>query len=130
MSVRFSGLREAEKDVTMTTKPRKKWLPTTDFVIDQANFRRAQMILRNLPISDRAIADKVQDLIRDLDGNGYELWRPEEREPWRLIDDVWNGDPRYLRKFLKLDRCVYPERDKYLFLLIKLRFPNVYRHLV
>lgn len=113
----------------MPTPKREHLLATTAVVTDQVKFRRAQLIFRNLPISDREATDMVQDVFRDLDGEGVELWKPKEFVPYPLIDDSWGGDDRYLRKFLKLDRCVFPERDKFLFLLLERKYPHLYRHL-
>ncbi|WP_195819422.1 hypothetical protein [Roseobacter sp. MH60115] len=105
-------------------------LELTEVVANDVIFKRAQLIFRNLPITDRALPDLIQDLLRDLDGDGVELWKPKEFVPYPLIDNVWAGDERYLRKFLALDRCKYPERDKFLFLFLKIRYPNLYRHLI
>lgn len=110
-------------------KPRMLLAPTA-IVSNQAVFRRLQLILRNLPISDRSAPDLIQDMIRDFDRDGIELYRPEERVPYPLIDDAWDGDERYLRKFLTLDGCKYPERDKWLLLLVKIRYPHLYLHLL
>lgn len=108
----------------------KLFLEPTAVVEDQANFRRAQLIFRNLPVSDRTLPDSMMDVFRDLDGEGVQLWAPEEFVPYPLIDTAWDGDERYLRKFLSFDRCKYPQKDKYLFLFLKVRHPNLYRHLI
>ncbi len=92
-------------------------------------FKRLQLIVGNIGISPREFPTEVQDMLMRLDMDGIEIWTQPEHVPVPLIDDVWKSE-RYVRDMLSSNHCKYPDRDRWLALFVKVRYPHLYRHLV
>ncbi len=107
----------------------RRYLDTTAQVSNEVFDARLKLIMRNFIHGSREMPNQLQDLILWIDMQGLEIWCPEERVEFPLIDDIW-GSERFTRDFLSMEPGEEPEKVKWLALYFKLKHPELYRHLI
>ncbi|MBO9466720.1 hypothetical protein J7443_15865 [Tropicibacter sp. R15_0] len=113
----------------MTKTTRRLLLDTVAQTSDPVFHARLQLIIANLGISQREFPNELQDMFRDLDGEGVELWTQPEHLPYPLIDNEWKSE-RWVGEFLTLEPGIDPHKVRWLALYVRLKFPKLYRHLL
>lgn len=88
-------------------------LASTSELCDPFYRNRLKMAVRNAGMSQREWPTGIQDKLLHADMKEIELRYPCGAEfPIPLVDNVWNGNERYVREFLASETCEYPEKDR------------------
>ena len=90
---------------------------------------RLKMAVRNTGRGQRDWPTSIQDALLYADMKGIELRYPcGARFAIPLVDDVWNGNERYVREFLASETCKFPEKDRLIDLYFRVMMPDIARH--
>ena len=102
----------------------------TDEELRRPSYReRLKLAVRNVDIGQRDWPTAIQDMLLYADMCGIEFrYSFGKLYPIPLVDDIWNGNERYVREFLASTRCVYPERDRLFDLFFRVKAPEIARH--
>ncbi len=113
----------------MPKPTRCELLETVALICDPVFHARLQIVIVNSGIIERDWPNELQDLFRDLDGEGVELWPQPEHLPYPLIDNEWKSE-WWTREFLTVEPGIAPQKVRWLALYVRLKWPKLYRHLL
>ena len=111
-------------------KVQKSVVVATDEELGKKSYRnRLKLAVYNAGIGQREWPTMIQDAmlracIEEIElryANGREFVIP-------LVDDVWEGNERYVREFLVSRECIHPEKDRLIDLYFRIMMPDVARH--